>query len=99
MAAKTKAPDKLKPRATQQALLRLYRAFVTHLADTLERTTPGAMRPAFLAVVRLVIKDAGIMREVRTQMQARHEMEVLRGEVKGAEDALSLPFAPPPSKH
>ncbi len=98
MTTKTKAPKQPKPNARREKLFALYRVFIEYLLNTLTKAKPGTIAPSFLAVVRLTVKDAGIMREVRTQMQARSAMEALRGEVRDAERALSLPFAPPTAK-
>ncbi|TAM46254.1 MAG: hypothetical protein EPN55_05800 [Gammaproteobacteria bacterium] len=95
MITKTKQP---KPNAMQLKLLALYRVLVDYVFATLAKAKPGTLAPSFLAVVRLIVKDAGIMREVRTRAQAQQAMEALRGEVKDVEKALSLPFAPPAAK-
>lgn len=72
----------------------LYAAFIDYLLRTIKKAKPGTVPPSMLAVVRLVVNDAGTAREVRAQVQARHALAGLKKEA----GALSLPFTPPSAR-
>lgn len=93
MTTKTKTP-----RSIQAKLLELYCALVDYLLNTVRTAKPGTLRPSLLAVVRLVLRDAGIMQAVRNQAQAKAALESLRGEVDDAAQDMALPFSPPRTK-
>lgn len=84
-------------KATQKklsAIRALYAAFVDYLLRTIKKAKPGTIPSSVLGVCRLVVNDAGIAREVRSQMQARQALAGLKKEAA----ALSLPFDAPDTR-
>lgn len=75
--------------ATREQLLELYRLLVERMAEALGRPT---VRASTMQVVLALLKDAGIVADVRDVASARRELARLKEDIGSAADDLSLRF-------
>lgn len=90
--AKTPAQPRQQGRATREQLLELYRLLVDRMAEALNRPT---VRASTMQVVLMLLKDAGIVSDVRDAATARRELTRLKEDIGSASDDLALPFPSP----
>lgn len=76
--------------ATREQLLELYSLLVERMVEALNRT---AVRASTMQVVLMLLKDAGIVADVRDATTARRELARLKDDIGAAAvDDLTLPF-------
>ena len=78
--------------ATRGQLFELYRLLVERMAEALNRPT---VRASTMQVVLMLLKDAGIVSDVRDAATARRELTRLKEDIGSASDDLALPFPSP----
>lgn len=78
-------------RATREQLLALYRLLVERTTDAMRRPV---VRASTMHVVLMLLKDAGIVADVRDAATVRRELARLKNDIGAAADDLALPFPP-----
>lgn len=75
--------------ATREQLLELYGLLVVRMLEAVQRPV---VRASTMQVIAGVLKDTGVISDVRDAASARRELARLKEDIGSASDDLALPF-------